>query len=336
MENSSTSETSSSTPRSGPGSMLQQARTALRLTPEDVAQILRLSPKQIMALERNEYRHLPGPTYIRGYLRSYAQLLGLPPDVVLESYAQLAVPPVSLDPPKSAPVAQVTSSHRVVQLTTALVVVLVLGLAALWWRGLNETPERVAISVPAVEQPPAMTEEPGVLRETPAVPAEGSGHESSMPVTNEPVPLTKPGIAGTRPSTQPLESTPATNGQMYESGMIVNVPPVDQGKLAPVRVNRSVVRSPDMPPGTTPSRLVLSASQDSWADIRDARENKLLYETIPAGRTISVEGLAPFSVFLGNVDGVKVEFNGQAYAAASHKRGQVARFTVGAPPETSN
>ena len=58
---------------SAPGSQLQQARKDLQLAPEDVAQILHLSVKHINALERDDYKSLPGPTYVRGYLRSYAQ-----------------------------------------------------------------------------------------------------------------------------------------------------------------------------------------------------------------------------------------------------------------------
>jgi cytoskeleton protein RodZ len=78
-------------------------------------------------------------------------------------------------------------------------------------------------------------------------------------------------------------------------------------------------------------RLVLRTLEDCWADVRDAAGNRLLYETIQAGRMVSVEGAAPLSVFLGNVDGVRVEFNGMPYDAARHRRGQVARFTLGEP-----
>jgi cytoskeleton protein RodZ len=82
--------------------------------------------------------------------------------------------------------------------------------------------------------------------------------------------------------------------------------------------------------------MVLHAIQESWADIRDARDNRLLYENVPAGRRISIEGVAPFSVFLGNADGVRVEFNGQDYDVSRHKRGQVARFTLGEETAVNN
>jgi cytoskeleton protein RodZ len=132
------------------------------------------------------------------------------------------------------------------------------------------------------------------------------------------------------------------NGQLVVSGMTLNVAPPETPKLgstAPVPVERVTTRTrqaADIPPGVPRARMVLHAIQESWADIRDARDNRLLYENVPAGRRISIEGVAPFSVFLGNADGVRVEFNGQDYDVSRHKRGQVARFTLGEGTAVNN
>src|SRR4030065_2640549 len=104
--------------RSGPGRLLHEARLDLRLAPEDVAQILHLSSKQIVALEQDDYKNLPGPTYVRGYLRSYAQLLGLSPEKVLESYNGLTIPSKPISLPQSAPPPQITSSDRLIKAAT--------------------------------------------------------------------------------------------------------------------------------------------------------------------------------------------------------------------------
>jgi cytoskeleton protein RodZ len=85
---------------------------------------------------------------------------------------------------------------------------------------------------------------------------------------------------------------------------------------------------PALVPAAPRARLVLQTTAESWADVRDAN-NRLLYETLPAGRTITLEGAAPFSVFLGNADGVRVEFNGRAFDPVPYKRGPTARFTLG-------
>jgi cytoskeleton protein RodZ len=73
---------------------------------------------------------------------------------------------------------------------------------------------------------------------------------------------------------------------------------------------------------------VLQTTAESWADVRDAN-NRLLYETLPAGRTVALEGTPPINVFLGNAEGVRIEYNGRAYDAAPYRRGPTARFTLG-------
>ncbi|MFQ5935814.1 MAG: RodZ domain-containing protein, partial [Acidiferrobacterales bacterium] len=82
--------------------------------------------------------------------------------------------------------------------------------------------------------------------------------------------------------------------------------------------------------------LILHAHGASWADVRDARGNRLVYTVVPAGRRITLTGTPPFSVFLGNPDGVVLEFNGQRLDAAKFKRGLVARFTVDVSKPSGN
>lgn len=59
------------------GSILGSARKDWELTVEEVAQNLNLSVDTINALERDEYDRLPGYTFVKGYIRSYANLLRL-------------------------------------------------------------------------------------------------------------------------------------------------------------------------------------------------------------------------------------------------------------------
>src|SRR3989344_2061181 len=134
MESPNPENPEASAQRPGPGRLLHQARQDLRLAPEDVAQILHLSPKQIVALEKDDYKTLPGPTYVRGYLRSYAQLLGLSPEKVVEAYNSLTIPSKPILPPQSAPPTQITSSDHMVKAASIGVAAVVLGLVYLWWQ----------------------------------------------------------------------------------------------------------------------------------------------------------------------------------------------------------
>jgi cytoskeleton protein RodZ len=274
----------------GPGAQLREARLGLKLQPENAAGMLRLSPKQILALENDDYSSLAGPTYVRGYLRGYAQLLGLSPEKIVEEYhraaAAAAPPPVDLT--RLVKPEQITSSDYRVKLVTLAGAALIIALSAIWWRGKDE-PARAGDPAPAVYQ----TESGAVVAEQTAPPAE---------VTTAPKPV-----------------APATTGSESVSPAMTSVAPA----AVPATPTPVVVPAPG-----PRARLVLRAEQESWADVRDGNQNKLLYENLAAGRVVSVEGPAPLSVFLGNVDGVALEFNGRPYDAARHKRGTIARFTL--------
>ena len=342
MENVKPAFSGNTEPSSGPGRLLRQARQDLRLAPEDVAQILHLSPKQIIALEQDDYKNLPGPTYVRGYLRNYAQLLGLSPDKVLKSYNSLTIPSNPISLPKSAPPPQVTSSDRVIKAATAGVVAVVLGLVFLWWRNHEDVPD-VAGTPPAVvsQEPASGAFGPTAAEEPPPVaPPHDMIARESPPSAPAPAAVKPAPAAAQPPST---DKPPPTHEKVTMSGMILNVAPPEPpgsaaGNAAPARADRAIVRaSPaDVAPGVARSHLVLHATQESWADIRDAYDNKLLYENIPAGRRVTIEGVAPFSVFLGNADGVQVEFNGKNFNVSRYKRGQVARFTLGDETAVNN
>jgi cytoskeleton protein RodZ len=337
MENVKPENPEAGTPRTGPGHLLQQARLDLRLAPEDVAQILHLSSKQIIALEKDDYKALSGPTYVRGYLRSYAQLLGLSPEKVVEAYNSLTIAPKPIALPQSAPPPQITSSDRIVKAATLGVAAILLALVYLWWQSGDESLERAVLSPAADEAPadrglgPDVTDTTALATAPAGLPGNDADRESAPPAG--------PAAAATRDVATP---TVLPNGQLAVSGMTLNAATAPAPKLAsadpaPVeRVTTRTRRAVDIPPGVPRARMVLHAIQESWADIRDARDNRLLYENVPAGRRISIEGVAPFSVFLGNADGVRVEFNGQDYDVSRHKRGQVARFTLGEETAVNN
>lgn len=60
-----------------PGRRLREAREAKGLTVADVAHAIKFSVRQIEALEADDYAILPGVTFIRGAVRSYAKFLKL-------------------------------------------------------------------------------------------------------------------------------------------------------------------------------------------------------------------------------------------------------------------
>jgi cytoskeleton protein RodZ len=293
-------ETPAPTPRSsGPGSQLRQARLDLKLTPENVAHILHLSPRQIVALENDDYDKLPGPTYVRGYLRGYAQLLGLSAEPVVESYSRSVTVNKPVDLSKLAPKPEIRSDHQLIKFATLGVIAIVLSLSALWWQE-RDRPAATPVPVPEATAPSAPSD--NEYTDSSAV-ANAPGKDPAPVDTARTAPTPTPTPATKAPAAVPAERAPAA------------VPPVPPAQTTT--------------PLTGPrARLAIQAPADCWADVRDAGGNRLLYETIRAGNTAVVEGVAPLSVFLGNVEGVRVELNGQPYDVSPYRRGDVARFTV--------
>ncbi|MBI2295364.1 MAG: helix-turn-helix domain-containing protein, partial [Betaproteobacteria bacterium] len=68
-----------------PGRRLAQARALHDLSPSDVARQLKLSVWQIEALEAGQFDRLPGPVFVRGFIRNYARLVKLDPEDLLQS-----------------------------------------------------------------------------------------------------------------------------------------------------------------------------------------------------------------------------------------------------------
>jgi len=278
----------------GPGAALRQARADLKLAPEDVAGILHLSARQIVALENDDYASLPGPTYVRGYLRGYAQLLGLSAEPIVESYNRLVATRKPVDLGKLAPKPEIRSDHQLVKFGTAAVVALILGLSAVWWQEQDEPAPPVVVQAPVATEPEEIA---GPL----------------IPETDVPAPIAGTGTAATKPVVAPTPPAATTN--------VPVAPAVSEPK-------------PVVPITGPRGRLTIQTTLDSWADVRDANGNRLLYRVVPAGNTEAVEGVAPLSVFLGNAEGVRVEYNGEVQDIARYRRGDIARFTLGEPART--
>ena len=91
------------------GQLLVKGREALELSVEDVARELNLGVDTIKALESNDYGVLPGYTFVKGYIRSYAKLLRLDEEKVLDA---VILEKKVADIPLAQPGLELTSESR--------------------------------------------------------------------------------------------------------------------------------------------------------------------------------------------------------------------------------
>jgi len=73
------------------GAQLRAAREAAGWSQEAVAQQLKLAPRQVRAIEEDDYARLPGRTFVRGFVRNYARLVRLDPTAVSRPMVELPV-----------------------------------------------------------------------------------------------------------------------------------------------------------------------------------------------------------------------------------------------------
>jgi cytoskeleton protein RodZ len=71
------------------GADLNAARLERGLQINEIAHLLRISKGYLKNLEAGEFDQLPGPTYVSGYLRTYAREIGLDPTEITQRYRAL-------------------------------------------------------------------------------------------------------------------------------------------------------------------------------------------------------------------------------------------------------
>lgn len=164
------------------GRQLAAARAAARWSVEDVARSLKFSPRQVMALEADDFSQLQGDTFVRGFVRAYARLFKLDTDALLGAL-NVAVPPATVqiavpDNMGEAEVQPFSVRHqRLIIVTLVVLVAAVIG-AYVVTRGMPEFawPERTSapssepVAAESTSVPPAASE-PAVAPAPTTVPA---------------------------------------------------------------------------------------------------------------------------------------------------------------------
>lgn len=324
-----------------PGAYIAAQREAAGLTQAQVGETLHLTLHYIRALENDEYRKLPGLTFVKGYFRAYARLLRIDESEVLGYYDRYVA---TLDIPGAAqPQTLHVQSRSDQSVSWALVagVLLVLGLGAGWWFfGRDLQPAATAsISLPQQSQPAA----PGQS----APP--GQSFQAPQPATLTP-PVQQPAIpaavveeAAAADPAAVVENTPAGGLDAQDSAARDNAGPdssqdtdVPAGAAAteaePAAVQDSAaldtaaaVVAPDNSrhielAGNGDDRLQLQFSGNSWVEIEDASMARLYGGMMGPGDTLSIRATAPFNVLLGDARGVELALNENPFGVAAQIR----------------
>lgn len=120
-------------PIPGAGHRLREAREAAGLSVGEVSARMHLDQRTLRALEDDDYEHLPAPTFVRGYLRTYSQLLSVPVVTILDAYDQRGfTPPALVADIGEKP--QARSSDAPMVLFTCVVAAGLFAMVVMWWQ----------------------------------------------------------------------------------------------------------------------------------------------------------------------------------------------------------
>jgi cytoskeleton protein RodZ len=147
----------------GPGSKLLAERRRQGLSLGDVSRQLKLSVRQVEAIERDDFSQYKGAVFVHGFLRNYAKLLGMDPEPLIRSADAMISPPAP-DALARGIEAEVALEEPSGRRGSTIVVVAILAVLAigLFYAGMKRRPPSAPVdkSAPVAqvqESPPART-----------------------------------------------------------------------------------------------------------------------------------------------------------------------------------
>lgn len=295
-----------------PGATLQAARETQGLSAAEAAASLRLPEKILMHLEAGRFENLPGDTFARGYVRSYARLLGLDANQLVLEYdryrgTEVRERQVSGIDKLSQPG---KISGMLVTWTTVIVAIAILASILLWWY--DSQPERPAqdvstiadqmideVEVDALAMPEYFTDEPAesVLQmPEPLVPGAGSEEGSNA--------------AGVPQTDVPSQTAPAQTAS--------------QSPVEPAMAEASS-ESP-----ASPSGLQMSFTGNCWLQVTTLNGEVLHSALMQAGQSLAIDHQGPLDVVIGAVEAVSmIAFNGEPVDTQGTQGSGVVRLRMG-------
>ncbi len=271
-----------------PGQLLAAARIRRGLSLDQIADSLRYSPRQLAALESDDYAALPSAPVARGMVRAYAKHVGIDAEPLIENLRgrhTSAPPRVKVKemavPFQTGPL----SEHRWYVWGSIILVVLAALLLTNWNASL-----------------------PSFFQGSKEAPASTSNQEA-RDVTVSP-------IAG--PAS---DSAAADAGRNPGAAPIGAETPLDAKTLPSARADAK-------PLVLGSKRIELKFEGESWVQIRSSTGEMLMNKINAAGNEQAVSGQPPFQIVIGAAKGVRMRYNDAPFDLAPHIRDDVARLTL--------
>jgi cytoskeleton protein RodZ len=127
------------------GCILRTARESMGMSIDDVVVKIKLAPRQIIALEADDFQVLPETAFLRGFVRSYAKLLQLDAQPLLDALpGAVVVNTVQAKVEEPLPTEKTSRRQNINLLSAALLVTVLIAVFAAWQ---NSTPQQPVATI---------------------------------------------------------------------------------------------------------------------------------------------------------------------------------------------
>jgi len=309
------------------GDMLRTARTAKGLELEEVSASIHIRATQLRAIEENNIDALPGMTYAVGFVRSYANFLGLNGTEVVHKFkSEHGHTPAPSKLVFPEPIVESRMPDPIMVGIGAFLAILVLVIWAIYsnMHGSSKVVEQIppAPAVTTTADIPAPAETPAPAA-SPAAPATTAA--PATPVVSAPAAKTAAPVAAAAPA-----QTETDNASPEEDS---DAPPAIEGPM-----DKSLM--PDAAAGENKtdqepvinikhgkSRITLKALQSSWIQIMNAQQDVIYRKVLRPGEQYYVPDQAGLSLVTANAGGLQVLVDGQPVQDLG-KPGEIVRGVI--------
>ena len=325
----------------GASAVLTEARERLGLSQKEVADQLYLTTSFIKHIDDGEFSRIPKAAFIKGYLRTYARVVGLSGDEIVALYdAELQVAEPTLEMQGVTEEALGTASITGPVLQTGLISLAVMALivAVIWW-AVSDPEEKTS---PGIVQPAASqsaTEDSlGVgfdftlsPQDATVLPSEqasldqaGLGPQVEMAETLRALDAVQPALAEIGSGNGEVSAILVAEESIQEAEADQSISKRAISALASsaeesTDVDVDTVKFERTTDGTRsfitvnaggPDKLALSFKGECWVEIADNQLGSIYYDLNQANDVLTIYGTAPFKVLLGKATGVEMIYNG--------------------------
>ncbi|WP_386697698.1 RodZ domain-containing protein [Lonepinella sp. MS14436] len=297
------------------GETFRQARQKLNLTIEQVAEKVNLRPFVIESIENNQFvqKNIPA-TFMKGYVRNYGEFLKLP--VTLWNGINFGGT-VHNDLNKQGKVRDVVNPHgsnsRWVGWLTALVLLFVIGMTALWWW---ESYQQTNLERDNLVQNYVSTEEQNKS-------IDNSNNIATITVQ----PATEESTLAENSNLDPNQAATVTVGTTDSTaqGVSMQYNMNDNTNSAASFTENNAQNTVDN--AMTGDLQIEVTSATSWIAVRDEkRHNLVTQKEYKQGEVITLDGKGPYSLTIGAPSNVKITYKGEDYPLKID--GRVARIKL--------